>query len=263
MGTAAYKTVELDDYFDQAAIQHRETQGHESLQFTKLFKEITYLEGGVDSGFHHVEGGTQIKKLFRVRKTKHTVRVAEVPCTRKSLNQGDCFLLDLGDTLYPWFGEDASPFERAKCGTRAHNVAISRHGKCAGEGGAGRGLLVCVRRRRAHRAGFGGAPPQKKKTSGKACSTSSRFNWLAHVHGGEARRHQGHGPRLERRLHPGRGPRDFRVGRVQGVGRGAAQRHADGPGVPPREQQAHPHGGPLRQRGHAVHERGVWKAIMK
>jgi gelsolin len=131
MGTAAYKTVELDDYFDQAAIQHRETQGHESLQFTKLFKEITYLEGGVDSGFHHVEGGTQIKKLFRVRKTKHTVRVAEVPCIRKSLNQGDCFLLDLGDALYPWFGEDASPFERAKCGTRAHNVAISRHGKCA------------------------------------------------------------------------------------------------------------------------------------
>mgnify|MGYP002822387632 CR=1 FL=1 len=46
-------------------------------------------------------------------------------------DQGDCFLLDLGDTLYPWFGEDASPFERAKCGTRAHNVAISRHGKCA------------------------------------------------------------------------------------------------------------------------------------
>ena len=44
MGTAAYKTVELDDFFDQAAI-HRETQGHESLQFTKLFKEITYLRG--------------------------------------------------------------------------------------------------------------------------------------------------------------------------------------------------------------------------
>ena len=130
MGTAAYKTVELDDYFDQAAIQHRETQGHESLQFTKLFKEITYLEGGVDSGFHHVEGGTQIKKLFRVRKTKHTVRVAEVPCARSSLNQGDCFLLDLGDTVYPWFGEDASPFERAKCGTRAHNVSLARHGHC-------------------------------------------------------------------------------------------------------------------------------------
>ena len=84
----------------------------------------------MDSGFHHVEGGTQIKKLFRVRKTKHTVRVAEVPCARTSLNQGDCFLLDLGDTFYPWFGDDASPFERAKCGTRAHNVAISRHGHC-------------------------------------------------------------------------------------------------------------------------------------
>jgi len=131
MGVAAYKTVELDDYFDQAAVQHRETQGHESLQFTRIFKELTYLEGGVDSGFHHVEGGTQIKKLFRVRKLKHTVKVAEVLCARSSLNQGDCFLLDLGDAVYPWFGEAASPFERAKAGTRAHNVALGRHGKCS------------------------------------------------------------------------------------------------------------------------------------
>ena len=47
-GVAAYKTVELDDLLDQAPIQHREVQGHESLQFTKLFKQINYMAmGGV------------------------------------------------------------------------------------------------------------------------------------------------------------------------------------------------------------------------
>mmetsp|Transcript_8556 Transcript_8556/g.25750 ORF Transcript_8556/g.25750 Transcript_8556/m.25750 type:complete len:381 (+) Transcript_8556:132-1274(+) len=130
-GVAAYKTVELDDLLDQAPIQHREVQGHESLQFTKLFKQINYMAGGVESGFNHVEQGTYAAKLFRVRKTKHTVKVAEVPCARASLNQGDCFLLDTGDALYPWFGESASAFEKAKAGTSAHNICQTRHGKCA------------------------------------------------------------------------------------------------------------------------------------
>mmetsp|Transcript_19791 Transcript_19791/g.60998 ORF Transcript_19791/g.60998 Transcript_19791/m.60998 type:complete len:375 (-) Transcript_19791:36-1160(-) len=129
MGVAAYKTVELDDLLDQAPIQHRETMGHESLQFTTLFKQINYLEGGVESGFNHVEAGTYVSKLFRVRKSKRTVRVAEVPCKRESLNQGDCFVLDLGDALYPWFGETASAFEKAKAGSSAHNLASARHGK--------------------------------------------------------------------------------------------------------------------------------------
>lgn len=129
MGVAAYKTVELDDLLDQAPIQHREVQGHESLQFTKLFKQLNYLAGGVESGFNKVEAGTYVAKLFRVRKLKHTVKVAEVPCARSSLNHGDCFILDKGDVLYPWFGDDASAFEKAKCGASAHNLANGRHGK--------------------------------------------------------------------------------------------------------------------------------------
>ena len=36
-GTAAYKTVELDTYLDDKAIQHRECEGHESELFLSYF----------------------------------------------------------------------------------------------------------------------------------------------------------------------------------------------------------------------------------
>jgi len=55
-GTAAYKTVELDDLLRGAPIQHREVQGHESDLFMGYFQNnIKLMEGGVDSGFKHVE----------------------------------------------------------------------------------------------------------------------------------------------------------------------------------------------------------------
>ena len=129
MGVAAYKTVELDDLMDQAPVQHREVMHHESIAFTKLFKQFNYMQGGIESGFTHVEAGTYAAKLFRVRKMKHTVKVAEVPCARASLNHGDCFILDTGKVLYPWFGHNSSAFEKAKCGTSAHNLANTRNGK--------------------------------------------------------------------------------------------------------------------------------------
>merc|ERR1712232_104147 len=54
-GTAAYKTVELDDFFHGEAHQHREVMGEESDAFKALFGgSVQYLEGGVDSGFKHV-----------------------------------------------------------------------------------------------------------------------------------------------------------------------------------------------------------------
>merc|ERR1719240_531624 len=54
-GTAAYKTVELDDFFDGEPVQHREVMNEESDDFKALFGgEITQLDGGIDSGFKHV-----------------------------------------------------------------------------------------------------------------------------------------------------------------------------------------------------------------
>lgn len=129
MGTAAYKTVELDDLLDGEPTQHREVQGHESTQFKKLFKEIKYLTGGVASGFHHVTDGAYASKLLRVRKTNSDgVRCQEVTLSRESLNQGDCFILDMGKTIYVWCGEESSPFEKDKANKAAENIEDSRDG---------------------------------------------------------------------------------------------------------------------------------------
>ena len=39
-GTAAFKTVELDTFLDDKAVQHREVQGHESELFQTYFKSL-------------------------------------------------------------------------------------------------------------------------------------------------------------------------------------------------------------------------------
>lgn len=131
MGTAAYKTVELDDFFDGQASQHREVMNYESTHFKRLFPHIQYLEGGVDSGFHHVEKGAYKPKLLQVRKTiVGGMKVQEVTLERDSMNQGDCFLLDIGSVVYIWQGDESSAFEKVAAEKAAHGIAKSRHGHC-------------------------------------------------------------------------------------------------------------------------------------
>ena len=111
-GTAAYKTVELDDLLDGVPIQHREVMMHESAQFKGLFKAVSYLKGGVASAFNHVEPNAYISKLLHVKKVGKTTSIIEVPCKRDSLNEGDAFVLDTGATIYVWAGSGCSPFVR-------------------------------------------------------------------------------------------------------------------------------------------------------
>jgi len=129
-GTAAYKTVELDDLFDGQCTQHREVQMHESAGFKRLFKSISYLKGGVASGFHHVDtDGVYMPRLMIVKRLNRVIHVVQVPTQRESLNHGDAFVLDNGATIYAWFGDTSSPFEKQAANTYAENMENARCGK--------------------------------------------------------------------------------------------------------------------------------------
>jgi hypothetical protein len=113
-GTAAYKTVELDDLLGGAPVQHREVQGHESDLFLSYFNnQIKILEGGVETGFRHVEPEKYEPRLLHL-KGKRKVRVTQVPLARDSLNSGDVFILDAGLNIYQWNGKQAGPQEKMK-----------------------------------------------------------------------------------------------------------------------------------------------------
>jgi gelsolin len=131
-GTAAYKTVELDDFLGGAPIQYREVQGYESGRFLSYFKGgIRLLEGGVETGFHHVEAEKYRPRLLHL-KGKKQIRVHEVPLSYKSLNQGDVFVLDAGKIVIQWNGSKAGILEKVKAAELLQAIEGEREGKASG-----------------------------------------------------------------------------------------------------------------------------------
>ncbi|XP_016011409.2 gelsolin isoform X2 [Rousettus aegyptiacus] len=114
-GAAAIFTVQLDDFLNGRAVQHREVQGFESGTFLGYFKSgIKYKKGGVASGFKHVvPNEVVVQRLLQV-KGRRVVRATEVPVSWDSFNNGDCFILDLGNDIYQWCGSNSNRFERLK-----------------------------------------------------------------------------------------------------------------------------------------------------
>jgi len=134
MGTAAYKTVELDTLLEDVPVQHREVQGHESSLFLRIFSELykcgglRYQEGGVDSGFKHVEPEKYVPRLMHL-KGKKKVRINQVNLSVDSLNSGDLFILDEGLKITTWVGNSAGMFEKNKGRETADAMRQSRAGK--------------------------------------------------------------------------------------------------------------------------------------
>jgi len=130
-GTAAYKTVELDDVLGGVPVQYREVQGYESDAFVALFKPngIRLLSGGVSTGFRNVKPHEYKPRLLHVKGNKKNVRCIQVPLSRDSLNDGDVFLLDTGMVLYQWQPEGASVAEKAKAAQVARAIDDERGSK--------------------------------------------------------------------------------------------------------------------------------------
>ncbi|KAJ3398560.1 hypothetical protein CcCBS67573_g03887 [Chytriomyces confervae] len=140
-GTAAYKTVELDDYLGTLPIEHREVQGDESSLFKSYFKNLEILEGGVDSGFHHVTAEKHIQHLFKISlhsfapsRSAHSdtgVTVTEVEISHKSLNSGDVFVLHAEKSIFVWIGSKAKGVEKIKAQEVARRIEDERDGKAS------------------------------------------------------------------------------------------------------------------------------------
>ena len=118
-GTAAYKMVELDDKLGGAPVQHREVQGGESEMFLNYFRhKVTYLAGGIETGFRHVEAGEGASKephLFHIKGKGATLRMTqEAHIRRSALNEGDVFILTANDKVWLWIGGSANQDEKSK-----------------------------------------------------------------------------------------------------------------------------------------------------
>jgi len=128
-GTAAYKTVELDDYLGDEPVQYREVQANESKKFLNLFPKVTILEGGVDSGFRNVKPKDYKPRLLHVSGFKKHVQVYQVALKAENLNNSDSFVLDAGLTVYQFNGSKSSAWEKRKANAIVDELQASRHGK--------------------------------------------------------------------------------------------------------------------------------------
>lgn len=117
-GTAAYKMVELDNRLGGTATQHREVQGHESKMFLDYFGgKVTYLAGGIESGFRHVEPDAENPHLYKIKGhvKAGTLRMTQEPLRRDAMNSGDVFVLVAGDdAVWLWVGTESNQDEKTK-----------------------------------------------------------------------------------------------------------------------------------------------------
>ncbi|KAI0365699.1 fragmin60 [Pilatotrama ljubarskyi] len=153
-GTAAYKTVELDDHLGGKPVQYREIQSYESPRFLSYFPRFICLHGGVASGFHHVSAPPpdNTRRLYRIsaiqvpgHATAH-LQVREVPAEGSSVVQGDVYVLDMGDRVWQFNTRESAGKERFKAAEFVQSLVNERQGQCEttvhDEHGAGAGVFL-------------------------------------------------------------------------------------------------------------------------
>lgn len=127
-GTAAIKTVELDDCLKDLPVQYREVQGHETKRFKDLFPAMNILKGGVDSGFKKVTKKVYNPRLIHIMKQGKKVFTNEVNLSPESLNNNDAFVLDHGDIIFQFRPPSCSVWEKQASNKWVINTEEHRKG---------------------------------------------------------------------------------------------------------------------------------------
>ena len=79
--------VELYDGLCEIAAQHREVQERESDKILLYFKNrVTYLSGGVDIGFRHVDPSEAKPHLYHIKGIRTNLSLVQLPVCRDRLN---------------------------------------------------------------------------------------------------------------------------------------------------------------------------------
>ena len=130
-GTAAYKTVELDDKLGGEPVQHREVEGNESKLFLSYFPKLTYLEGGVESGFKKAADRVDEHEItmYQIKGKGTNVMMKQVSLTRSAMNSGDVFILDTEEVIYQWNGINANAAEKNQAAAVCQGIRNDRSGK--------------------------------------------------------------------------------------------------------------------------------------
>jgi len=129
-GSAAALTTQLDDHLKGLPTQYRETEGFESKKFQSYFPSgILIKEGGVASGFAHVETNnySEIRRLLHVKGKKNVI-AREVPLSWNSFNNGDVFIIDLGDGIIQWNAPQSNRQEKMRGGQLARCIRDRERG---------------------------------------------------------------------------------------------------------------------------------------
>lgn len=124
-GTAAYKAVELDTLLGGMAVQYRELQYYESDIFKSYFRAgLRYADGGNQSGFHHVQKLEYPTLLYWI----HDDKVKQIPLVIDSITQDDVFILDEGNRITIYRGDNANHKEALLAEYEALDIKSVRPG---------------------------------------------------------------------------------------------------------------------------------------
>ncbi|KAF7298792.1 Actin-binding protein [Mycena indigotica] len=135
-GTAAYKTVELDDHLHGVPVQYREVQGYESDRFLSYFPRFVCVRGGVATGFHHVSEAPPLNlhKLYLIKLfksgTHNNLVVREIAPKASNIVEGDVYVLDKGTHVWQFNTKTSAGKEKFKAAEFSQSLVEPRQGHC-------------------------------------------------------------------------------------------------------------------------------------